>query len=75
MTATGDVYEEWQMYLNEQKKAEYAKLFAEEQLKSDKAVEFIEMAFTHSHVSEGGLEFNFCLQLTHSNQMQTAKAK
>lgn len=58
MTATGDVYEQWQTYLNEQKKAEYAKLIAEEHLKSDKALEFIEMTFTRGYVPEGGLELN-----------------
>ena len=58
MTATGDVYEEWQTYLNEQKKAEFAELVAEEHLKSDKAVEFIEMAFKRGYVPEGGLELN-----------------
>lgn len=58
MTATGDVYEEWQTYLNEQKKAEFAELVAEEHLKSDKALEFIEMAFTRGYVPEGGLELN-----------------
>lgn len=58
MTATGDVYEEWQTYINEQKKAEFAELVAEEHLKNDKAVEFIEMAFTRGYVPEGGLELN-----------------
>lgn len=58
MTATGDVYEQWQTYLNEQKKEEFAKLVAEEHLKGDKAVEFIEMAFTRGYVPEGGLELN-----------------
>ena len=58
MTATGDVYEEWQTYLNEQKKIEFAKLIEEEHLKSDKAIEFIEMAFTRGYVPEGGLELN-----------------
>ena len=58
MTATGDVYEEWQMYLNRQKKDEFAKLVNEEHLKSDKAMEFIEMAFTRGYVPEGGLELN-----------------
>ena len=58
MTATGDVYEEWQMYLNKQKKDEFAKLVNEEHLKSDKAMEFIEMAFTRGYVPEGGLELN-----------------
>ena len=58
MTATGDVYEEWQTYLNQQKKAEFAALVAEEHLKSDKAIEFIEMAFTRGYVPEGGLELN-----------------
>ena len=58
MTATGDVYEEWQKYLNEQKMAEFAELVSEEHLKSDKAIEFIEMAFTRGYVPEGGLELN-----------------
>lgn len=58
MTATGDVYKEWQMYLNRQKKDEFAKLVNEEHLKSDKAMEFIEMAFTRGYVPEGGLELN-----------------
>ena len=58
MTATGDVYEEWQTYINEQKKAEFAELVTEEHLKSDKAVEFIKMAFTRGYVPEGGLELN-----------------
>ena len=58
MTATGDVYEEWQKYLNEQKKAEFANIVEEENLKRDKAVEFIEMAFTRGYVPEGGLELN-----------------
>lgn len=58
MTATGDVYEEWQAYLNEQKKSEFASLVEEEHLKEDKAIEFIEMAFTRGYVPEGGLELN-----------------
>ena len=58
MTATGDVYEEWKTYLNEQKKAEFEALVAEEHLKSDKALKFIEMAFTRGYVPEGGLELN-----------------
>ena len=61
MTATGDVYEEWQTYINEQKKAEFAELVTEEHLKSDKAVEFIEMAFTRGYVPEGGLELNIIM--------------
>lgn len=41
-----------------EKKAEFAELVAEEHLKSDKAVEFIEMAFKRGYVPEGGLELN-----------------
>ena len=58
MTATGDVYEDWQKYLTDQKKAEFEELVSEEHLKSDKAKEFIEMAFTRGYVPEGGLELN-----------------
>ena len=58
MTANGDVYEQWQSYLNEQKKVEYAQLVAEENLKGDEALRFIEMAFKRGYVPEGGLELN-----------------
>ncbi|MCQ2336515.1 MAG: type I restriction endonuclease subunit R [Paludibacteraceae bacterium] len=58
MTASGDVYEEWQKYINEQKKSEFSELITEENLKKDKALEFIEMAFTRGYVPEGGVELN-----------------
>ncbi len=58
MTAKGDVYEEWQTYLNEQKRVEFEELVNEEHLKSEKAKEFMEMAFTRGYVPEGGLELN-----------------
>ncbi len=58
MTAADDIYDEWLTYINEQKKVEFAQLVAEEHLKEDKAIEFIEMAFARGYVPEGGLELN-----------------
>ena len=58
MTANGDVYEQWQRYLNVQKLAELDDLIREENLKHDRTVEFMEMAFMRGYVPEGGLELN-----------------
>lgn len=58
MTPDDDVYEKWKEHINIQKKKEFDRLITEEHLKHDKAVEFIEMAFTRGYVPEGGLELN-----------------
>lgn len=41
-----------------QKRMEFEALVAEEHLKHDKAIDFIEMAFGRGYVLEGGLELN-----------------
>ncbi len=58
LTPNSNVDEEWKRYINEQKRKEYADIIKEEHLKPDKAIEFIEMAFTRGYVPEGGLELN-----------------
>ncbi len=58
LTPSSDVYEAWKEYVNAQKKMEFETIIREEELKPQKAIEFIEMAFQRGYVPEGGLELN-----------------
>ncbi|MCF0210096.1 MAG: type I restriction endonuclease subunit R [Bacteroidales bacterium] len=55
MTAKGDVYAQWQQYINEQKKQEFDQIITEENLQRDEAIDFIQSAFSRGYVPEGGM--------------------
>lgn len=58
LTPNGEVDEEWKNYVNREKRNQFDKIVSEENLKRDKAVEFIEDAFQRGYVPEGGMELD-----------------
>ena len=58
LTPDSEVADEWERFVNNEKREQFAQLVAEERLRSDKAVEFIENAFLRGYVPEGGVELD-----------------
>ena len=52
------VDEEWKQYVNIQKQEEFEQIIEEENLRKDKAIEFIENSFERGYVPEGGIELD-----------------
>ncbi len=58
LTPGSPVDEEWKAYINGQKREEFQRIIKDENLKSAKAVEFIEMSFRRGYVPESGMELS-----------------
>ncbi len=58
LTPNGDVDAEWRLYVNKEKRRQFGQIIEEEQLKKEKALEFIENAFQRGYVPEGGMELD-----------------
>ncbi len=58
LTPSSDVYEDWKTFVDEQKTKELQNIIKKEELDSQKAKKFMEMAFMRGYVPEGGLEIN-----------------
>lgn len=53
-TKGGDVYAEWQVYVDEQKKTELDKIIADEKLKPEATYEFVDRSFDEGFINENG---------------------
>ncbi len=58
LTPDSNVYEDWRTYVNQQKVQEYDTIIKEENLRPQKAIDFITRAFVRGYVPEGGLDLN-----------------
>lgn len=58
LTPDGDVDAEWKAYINKAKREQFNRIIEEEQLKKEKALDFIENAFQRGYVPEGGMELD-----------------
>ena len=58
LTPDGNVDGEWKQYVNEQKREQFNQIISEENLKQEKAIEFIENCFQRGFVPEGGIELD-----------------
>ena len=58
LTPDGDVDAEWKAYINKAKREQFNRIIEEEQLRKEKALDFIENAFQRGYVPEGGMELD-----------------
>ncbi len=58
LTPDSHVDEDWRDYVNAAKRHEYQTIIAEEHLKAQPAIDFIQMAWERGYVPEGGLELD-----------------
>ncbi len=56
-----DVYEEWQLYVGEQKEKELSAIISDEHLKEEKARDFVRKALRDGYVEENGMEITAVL--------------
>ncbi len=58
LTPNSEVDAAWRQYVNSEKRRQFDAIVNEENLKRDKAVEFIENAYERGYVPEGGMELD-----------------
>ena len=58
LTPDSEVDAAWRVYVNSEKRRQFDAIIDEENLKRDKAVEFIENAYERGYVPEGGMELD-----------------
>lgn len=58
LTPDSEVDAAWRQYVNDEKRRQFNAIVEEENLKRDKAVEFIENAYERGYVPEGGMELD-----------------
>ena len=58
LTPNSEVDAAWRQYVNAEKRRQFDAIVEEENLKRDKAVEFIENAYERGYVPEGGMELD-----------------
>ncbi len=58
LTPNSEVDAAWRVYINAEKRRQFEKIVEEENLKHDRAVEFIENAYERGYVPEGGMELD-----------------
>ena len=58
LTPDSEVDAAWRVYVNSEKRRQFDAIINEENLKRDKAVEFIENAYERGYVPEGGMELD-----------------
>lgn len=58
LTPNSEVDAAWRQYVNSEKRKQFDAIVNEENLKRDKAVEFIENAYERGYVPEGGMELD-----------------
>ena len=58
LTPNSEVDAAWRVYVNDEKRRQFDAIIEEENLKRDKAVEFIENAYERGYVPEGGMELD-----------------
>ena len=58
LTPDSEVDAAWRVYVNSEKRRQFDAIIEEENLKRDKAVEFIENAYERGYVPEGGMELD-----------------
>ena len=58
LTPNSEVDAAWRIYVNDEKRRQFDAIIDEENLKRDKAVEFIENAYERGYVPEGGMELD-----------------
>ena len=58
LTPDSEVDTAWRQYVNAEKRRQFDAIVEEENLKRDKAVEFIENAYVRGYVPEGGMELD-----------------
>ncbi len=58
LTPNSEVDAAWRLYVNEEKRRQFEAIVAEENLKREEAVEFIENAYERGYVPEGGMELD-----------------
>ncbi len=64
LTPQSNVDKDWKEYINTKKREEYAAIIAEEQLKKELAITFIERAFEQGYVPEVGMEIDAIMPAT-----------
>ena len=58
LTPNSEVDAAWRVYVNDEKRRQFDAIIEEENLKRDKAVEFMENAYERGYVPEGGMELD-----------------
>ena len=58
LTPDSNVDAEWKQFVNEQKRAQFNQIITDENLKREKAIDFIENCFQRGFVPEGGIELD-----------------
>ena len=58
LTPNSEVDAAWRIYVNDEKRRQFDAIIEEENLKREKAVEFIENAYERGYVPEGGMELD-----------------
>ena len=58
LTPNSEVDAAWRVYVNDEKRRQFDAIIEEENLKREKAVEFIENAYERGYVPEGGMELD-----------------
>jgi type I restriction enzyme R subunit len=75
MTGTLRISEDWQTYIGEQEKSEFAKIVKDENLNPDKAKQFIENAFRDGWVQWEGTEIMEVLPSVHPRARDSGEIK